>query len=305
MHFKYREGIFATTPTARRCIYFKGKKSCLSNAFRCIVLSWVILFYSDETAYQYRQSSYHGDRSIAGIIHAAPERYDAIPTTSDWRKAPSQMMYVLMLRTIKGNAYLRTGLSWDALLIENVPRVELWKRLHARMKLTGKSADESSRTFETIPIGLGPTQQDLTRFSIQAKGRDGKSTRKPLAYRESNNIHLFVTRPPEICVNLVFKHIHAVSSYTNRKQFVPFMYSPLWERVLPDIQSTLILSPLGTMFVHEGAESRVSWRQTVRAEVIAASIGVQVQGYPMFARFVAVVGVAHEGDRQSVYRHRQ
>ena len=47
---------------------------------------------------------------------------------------------------------------------------------------------------------------DLTRFAIQAKGPDGKWTRKPLAYRESNNVHLLITRPPEICVNLVFKH---------------------------------------------------------------------------------------------------
>ena len=60
------------------------------------------------------------------------------------------------------------------------------------------------------------------------------------------------------------------------------------------------------MLVHEGAERRVSWRQTVRAEVIAASVGVQVQRYPMFARFVAVVGVAHEGRMQSaVYRRSQ
>ena len=54
----------------------------------------------------------------------------------------------------------------------------------------------------------------LTRFAIQAKGPDGKWTRKPLAYRESNNVHLLIARPPEICVNLVFKHIHAASSYT-------------------------------------------------------------------------------------------
>ena len=66
------------------------------------------------------------------------------------------------------------------------------------------------------------------------------------------------------------------------------------------------MSPLGTMFVQEGAERRASWRQTVRAEVITASVGVQVQRYPMFARFVTVVGVAHEGRRQSaVYRRRQ
>ena len=68
---------------------------------------------------------------------------------------------------------------------------------------------------------------DLTIFAIQAKGPDGKWTRKPLAYRESNNVHLLITRPPEICVNLVFKHIHAVSSYTICRQFVPFIYCPL------------------------------------------------------------------------------
>ena len=69
--------------------------------------------------------------------------------------------------------------------------------------------------------------RDLTRFAIQAKGPDGKWTRKPLAYRESNNVHLLITRPPEICVNLVFKHIHAASSYTICRQFVPFIYCPL------------------------------------------------------------------------------
>ena len=41
-------------------------------------------------------------------------------------------------------------------------------------------------------------------------------------------------------------------------------------------------------------------------EQFAASVGVQVQRYPMFARFVAVVGVAHEGRGQSaVYRRGQ
>ena len=48
-----------------------------------------------------------------------------------------------------------------------------------------------------------------------------------LAYRESNNVHLLITGPPEICVNLVFKHIHAASSYTICRQFVPFIYCPL------------------------------------------------------------------------------
>ena len=50
--------------------------------------------------------------------------------------------------------------------------------------------------------GVYQEMGDLTRFAIQAKGPDGKWTRKPLAYRESNNVHLLITRPPEICVNL-------------------------------------------------------------------------------------------------------
>ena len=71
------------------------------------------------------------------------------------------------------------------------------------------------------------------------------------------------------------------------------------------LKSLAVMSPLGTVFVQEGAERRVTRRQTVRTEVFAASVGGQVQRYPMFARFVAVVGVAHEGDRQSVNCCRQ
>ena len=65
---------------------------------------------------------------------------------------------------------------------------------------------------------------DLTRFAIQANGPDGKWTRKPLAYQESNIFNLCVARPPEICVNHVFKHIHAVSSYTIHTQFQATWY---------------------------------------------------------------------------------
>ena len=44
------------------------------------------------------------------------------------------------------------------------------------------------------------------------------------------------------------------------------------------------MSSLETMFVREGAERRVSWRRAVRAEVIAASIGIQLQRYSIFRR---------------------
>ena len=71
------------------------------------------------------------------------------------------------------------------------------------------------------------------------------------------------------------------------------------------LKSLVVMSPLGTVFVQEGAERRVARRPTVRTEVFATPVGGQVQRYPMFARFVAVVGVAHEGDRQSVNCCRQ
>ena len=54
----------------------------------------------------------------------------------------------------------------------------------------------------------------FNKIAIQCKFPYVKWTRKPLAYRESNIFNLCVIRPPEICVNLVFKHIHDASSYT-------------------------------------------------------------------------------------------
>ena len=57
----------------------------------------------------------------------------------------------------------------------------------------------------------------LNKIAIYGKSPHSKWTRKwtmkPLAYRESDILNICVTRPPEICVNLVFKHIHAASSY--------------------------------------------------------------------------------------------
>ena len=38
-------------------------------------------------------------------------------------------------------------------------------------------------------------------------------------FREFISVRLRVTRPPEICVKLVFKHIHTASGYTIRRQY--------------------------------------------------------------------------------------
>ena len=69
----------------------------------------------------------------------------------------------------------------------------------------------------------------FNKIAIQGKGPDDKWTRKPLAYQESNMFHLLITRAPEIYINLVFKHIHAASSYTICRSFVPFIYCSLGE----------------------------------------------------------------------------
>ena len=57
--------------------------------------------------------------------------------------------------------------------------------------------------------------------TIHGKGPDGKWTKKMASGQGSHWLiesptifYQCVTRPPEICVNLVFKHIHAASSYT-------------------------------------------------------------------------------------------
>ena len=90
----------------------------------------------------------------------------------------------------------------------------------------------TTEDISSLPVQFtkfeGNKSEHLTRFAIQAIGPDGKWTRKPLAYRESNNVHLLIIIcPPKICVNLVFKHIHAASRYTICRQFVPFIYCPL------------------------------------------------------------------------------
>ena len=53
----------------------------------------------------------------------------------------------------------------------------------------------------------------FNKIAIKGKGPDGKWTRKPLAYRESITFHLCIIRPPEICVNLVFKRVLSFLRY--------------------------------------------------------------------------------------------
>ena len=49
---------------------------------------------------------------------------------------------------------------------------------------------------------------------IAIQGPDVKWTSTPLSYRESKIFSSMCHPPPEICVNLVFKHIHTASSNT-------------------------------------------------------------------------------------------
>ena len=86
-------------------------------------------------------------------------------------------------------------------------------------------------------ICIGKGCSGLTRFNkiaIQAKGPDGKRTRKQLAYRESNNVQLRVTRPPQICANILFPY-----SYVDK--FFHSFIDLSENAVLTDAKSTLII----------------------------------------------------------------
>ena len=64
-----------------------------------------------------------------------------------------------------------------------------------------------------IGVGCGKAGSDLRlQIVIQSKGLDGKWTNIHRLI-QSPTCFICVTRPPEICVNVVCKHIHAVSSY--------------------------------------------------------------------------------------------
>ena len=102
------------------------------------------------------------------------------------------------------------------------------RRLSLLTKADDISQDDSNEHSEGSRRRY--TRRCLTIFNkiaIQGKGLDGKWTRKPLDCGGSNIFNLCLIRPPEICINLVFKHIHAASSYTICRQFVPFIYCPL------------------------------------------------------------------------------
>ena len=67
------------------------------------------------------------------------------------------------------------------------------------------------------PSCLVFTVSHLTRFNKicrPTKGPDGKWTRKPLAYRESNTVHLLITRPPDMCQSTLFLNIFTLLAVT-------------------------------------------------------------------------------------------
>ena len=57
-------------------------------------------------------------------------------------------------------------------------------------------------------------EKNLTRLPCKAKAQMTSGQGSHWLIESPAMYHLCVTRPPEICVNLVFKHIHVVSIYT-------------------------------------------------------------------------------------------
>ena len=55
--------------------------------------------------------------------------------------------------------------------------------------------------------------QDLTRLLSNANAQMTSEEGSHWLIESPTMFHILITRPPEICVNLVFKHIHATISY--------------------------------------------------------------------------------------------
>ena len=77
-----------------------------------------------------------------------------------------------------------------------------------RARVFNLSLKEGVVAFEWKEANIIPIFR-FNEIAMQGKCPDGKWTRKLLAYREANIFHTCLTHHPEICVNLVFKHIHA------------------------------------------------------------------------------------------------
>ena len=71
----------------------------------------------------------------------------------------------------------------------------LW--LHILQTWNGRNHTSSGK------IESNKTQQDLTRLTSKAKAH--------MASEQGSHCYLCVTRPPKMCVNIVFKHIHAAT----------------------------------------------------------------------------------------------
>ena len=71
------------------------------------------------------------------------------------------------------------------------------------------------------------------------------------------------------------------------------------------LQRTVVRQPRGTMFVHKVRELDVLRPQSVRIEVVAAPLGINVHGDSVFSRSIGVVCVAHDRRRVRVDDLRQ
>ena len=61
---------------------------------------------------------------------------------------------------------------------------------------------------------LNKTSQDLTRLPTEESTLDGRWTRKPFGLSRVQPIYLNVSRPSEVYVDFIFKHIYTTSTYT-------------------------------------------------------------------------------------------
>ena len=102
----------------------------------------------------------------------------------------------------------------------------------------------------------------------------------------------------QICCKQASKCVHRNVTATKHQEC---------DAVLPEngrqraLQRTLVSRPHAAMFVHKVDESDVLRLHFVRIEVVAALLGVHVNGDPMFPRSIGAVGVAYDRGRVGVY----
>ena len=85
--------------------------------------------------------------------------------------------------------------------------------------------------------------RDFNKIAIQGKGLDGKWTRNPLAYRESNIFNLCIICPPEIYLSTLFLNVFMLLAVTQPVDKLFHSLIVLCEIYYPIYTDSLLMLP--------------------------------------------------------------